>query len=89
MKYYDKLEDFIKNRPGQLKIEIGKRKDYFYKYILFFKELNNLKLVKKYVYQWMTNRKYDEIMKNSDKEKKKLQEPTFFEFFPFHKDLIN
>ena len=85
--HYDKIEDFIKNRPGQLKI--GEKKDYFSKYILFFKELNKMKLVKKYVYQWMTNKIYDEIIKNSDKEKKKLEEQTILEIFPFHKDLIN
>ena len=51
--HYNKIEDFIKNRPGQLKIG-----DYFYKYILFFKELNNLKLVKKYV---LCVKKFDRI----------------------------
>ena len=85
--HYDKIENFIKNKPAQLKIE--KKKEYFKKYIIFFEELNKMKLVKKYVYQWITNQIYYELINNSDKKKENLEDPTFLEIFPYYKDLIN
>lgn len=87
--HYDKIEHFIKSNSEQLQLKIGEKKEYFDKYIRFFKELQNLKLVKKYIYQWMTNRIYDELIEKSHQEKKKLKEPTYLEIFPFHKNLIN
>lgn len=85
--HYDKIEKLIKNQDFQLRI--GEKKDYFKKYKLFFKELTKQNLVKKYVFQWMTNKIYDELIINSDKEKKRLIEPNSLEIIPFDISLIN
>lgn len=86
--HYDKIVSFIKNQKIQLKF--GEKTGFFKKYQLFFKQLNQLNLVKKYVFQWMTNKKFDELIKKSNKEKENLlKDKDLLEIFPFDKYLIN
>ena len=77
--YYGQIEQMIQNQN----IILGGLS----KYNDFFANLNKCHLVNKYVFQWMTDQKYDVLMKRSEEEKKKLE--GLMEIFPFHSGLIN
>lgn len=82
--HYDTLEKLIKSNDLQLKP--GERKKYE-KHKNFFQCIKEL--VSKYFFQWMTNKKYDELIQKSDKAKENMQDPNFFQIIPFDKNLID
>lgn len=87
--HYDKIVSFIKNQKIQLKI--GEKSGFFKKYELFFKLLIELKLVKTYTFQWMTNEKFEELINKSKKKIAKFSndDQKLLQIFTFDINLIN
>ena len=78
--HFNQIKDFINCQPEKIK-----HKE---KYISFFSEVKKQNLVTSYFFQWLTNKKYDAIIKKS-KDFNEIDKGTTFWVYPFDERLID